>query len=228
MTLGEKLRQARQEAGLSQKALCGDIITRNMLSQIENGSAKPSMDTLQQLAARLGKPVSYFLGEEPQAAPASPLLAAVTELERARHLLQAGKMREALQALQALAPQAPHWPDWVRRQYVLLLAPFEKADAALLPNLDAELLLRARAALEAGAEASSYLLCCENRDAQWQLLMGRAHLQAARYREAADCLTQAEGQFPHQCAGLLEICYRELGNFEKAYFYACRGRNLGR
>ena len=34
MELGEKLLQARQEAGLSQRQLCGDVITRNMLSLI--------------------------------------------------------------------------------------------------------------------------------------------------------------------------------------------------
>ena len=44
MELGEKLRQARMEAGLSQRQLCGDVITRNMLSQIENGAARPSME----------------------------------------------------------------------------------------------------------------------------------------------------------------------------------------
>lgn len=43
MELGEKLRLARLEAGLSQRALCGDEITRNMLSRIENGAARPSM-----------------------------------------------------------------------------------------------------------------------------------------------------------------------------------------
>ena len=64
MELGEKLRDARLEAGLSQRQLCGDVITRNMLSQIENGSARPSMPTLQYLASRLGKSVGYFLEEE--------------------------------------------------------------------------------------------------------------------------------------------------------------------
>ena len=63
MELGEKIRCARQEAGLSQRQLCGSEITRNMLSLIENGSAKPSMKTLQYLAARLGKNVSFFLEE---------------------------------------------------------------------------------------------------------------------------------------------------------------------
>ena len=63
MKLGEKLRQARLEKGLSQRQLCGEELTRNMLSQIENGSARPSMDTLQLFARRLGKPVSWFLEE---------------------------------------------------------------------------------------------------------------------------------------------------------------------
>ena len=63
MTLGETIRQARQAAGLSQRQLCGGKITRNMLSQIENGTARPSMDTLLYLAERLGKPVSFFLQE---------------------------------------------------------------------------------------------------------------------------------------------------------------------
>lgn len=63
MELGQKIRQARQEAGLSQRQVCGNTITRNMLSLIENGSAQPSMDTLCFLARQLGKPVSYFLEE---------------------------------------------------------------------------------------------------------------------------------------------------------------------
>lgn len=64
MALGERLKQARLEKGLSQRQLCGEEITRNMLSQIENGSATPSVATLQMLALRLGKPVSFFLEED--------------------------------------------------------------------------------------------------------------------------------------------------------------------
>lgn len=69
MELGEKLKRARQEAGLSQRQLCGDQVTRNMLSQIENGSARPSMDTLGYFAARLGKPLSWFLDEDTVLSP---------------------------------------------------------------------------------------------------------------------------------------------------------------
>ncbi len=64
MELGQKLRQARLEAGITQRQLCGEEITRNMLSQIENGVARPSMQTLRYLARQLGKPVSWFLEEE--------------------------------------------------------------------------------------------------------------------------------------------------------------------
>ena len=64
MKIGEKLRLARLEMGVSQRQLCGDVITRNMLSQIENGSARPSMDTLIYLAGQLNRPVSYFLEED--------------------------------------------------------------------------------------------------------------------------------------------------------------------
>lgn len=69
MDIGKRLRQARLEAGLSQRQLCGDTITRNMLSQIENGSARPSMATLEALASRLGKPISFFLEEQAVTSP---------------------------------------------------------------------------------------------------------------------------------------------------------------
>ena len=69
MELGQKLRQARLDAGLSQRELCGEVITRNMLSQIENGSARPSMQTLQYLAQRLGKPMGYFLEAQAVTSP---------------------------------------------------------------------------------------------------------------------------------------------------------------
>lgn len=64
MELGKKLRQARLESGLSQRQVCGDTITRNMLSLIENGGATPSLDTLTYLARQLNRPVSYFLDEQ--------------------------------------------------------------------------------------------------------------------------------------------------------------------
>lgn len=95
MELGQRIRAARLEAGLSQRQLCGEVITRNMLSQIENGSARPSMDTLQYLAAQLGKPVSFFLEEDAVTSPNQTLM------EQARRAYAAGDWSGVIHALEA-------------------------------------------------------------------------------------------------------------------------------
>lgn len=90
MELGSRIRQARLEAGLSQRQLCGDTITRNMLSQIENGSARPSMDTLRYFAEQLGRPISFFLDEQAVASPNQTLMDAArqAELHRVPEILE--------------------------------------------------------------------------------------------------------------------------------------------
>ena len=94
MELGRRLKEARLGLGLSQRQLCGDIITRNMLSQIENGTARPSMDTLRYLAERLGKPVSFFLEEETVTSPNQ------ARMGRAREHYRAGQWQQVLAALE--------------------------------------------------------------------------------------------------------------------------------
>ena len=69
MDLGERIKNARLEAGLSQRQLCGETVTRNMLSLIESGKARPSMDTLRHFAQMLNKPLSWFLEEETVTSP---------------------------------------------------------------------------------------------------------------------------------------------------------------
>lgn len=93
MTLGQRIKQARLEAGLSQRQLCGEEVTRNMLSQIENGAAKPSMATLSYFASRLGKPVSYFLDEEAVRSPNQEIMG------RAREAVLNGNAADALEIL---------------------------------------------------------------------------------------------------------------------------------
>ena len=97
MELGQRLRQARLEAGLSQRQLCGEEITRNMLSQIENGSARPSMDTLRFLASQLGKSVSFFLEEQAVSLPNRELM------EQARQV-PPGQVLELLEQYQSPDP----------------------------------------------------------------------------------------------------------------------------
>jgi Predicted transcriptional regulators len=64
MTLGEKIKKSRTESGMTQTELAGDYITRNMLSQIENNSAVPSVPTIKHIAKKLNIPVGYFLSDD--------------------------------------------------------------------------------------------------------------------------------------------------------------------
>ncbi len=61
--IGEKVRELRLRKKLTQAELAGDFITRNMLSQIENGVATPSVSTVWELAKRLNVPAAYFFTE---------------------------------------------------------------------------------------------------------------------------------------------------------------------
>jgi tetratricopeptide (TPR) repeat protein len=53
---------------MSQAQLAGDELTKGFISQIESGLVRPSVRSLQIIAARLGRPLDYFVGDEPLAA----------------------------------------------------------------------------------------------------------------------------------------------------------------
>ena len=262
MELGEKLRRARQEAGLSQRQLCGDTITRNMLSQIEHGTARPSMETLRVLASRLGKPVGFFLDEDAVVSPNYDLMERARKadpvqswqilknfqqpdpvlewewkcrsflagLAAAQKALEDGKFLYAQQLLEEVA-EFDHGIRMLERQRLLLLAAIPGGDllksVEKLPSLDEELLLRAEAAL-AGKNSDrviDLLSAMEDREnPQRNLLLGQARMQQKKYRLAADCLQKAESAYPQRCIPLLEECFRELGDFKRAYIYACKRR----
>ena len=52
--LGERLRQLRVAAGLTQSELAGERFSKEYLSQIERGKTRPTSETLEWLASRLG------------------------------------------------------------------------------------------------------------------------------------------------------------------------------
>jgi len=60
-TLGERIREARLERGMTQADLAADDYTRAFISLVEHDRVSPSLKTLQLLASRLGKPISSFL-----------------------------------------------------------------------------------------------------------------------------------------------------------------------
>lgn len=61
--IGLKIKTARKSLGMSQKQLAGDEMSRAYVSIIESGKVIPSQKLLGIISNRLGKPLSYFLGE---------------------------------------------------------------------------------------------------------------------------------------------------------------------
>src|SRR3989441_13043875 len=61
--LGDRLREARVAAGISQAQLGAPYFTRAHVSAIELGKIRPAMRSLEHLAGKLGKPASYFLDD---------------------------------------------------------------------------------------------------------------------------------------------------------------------
>ena len=258
MQIGQKIKQARLEAGLSQRQLCGDRLTRNMLSLIENGSARPSMETLRYFAKALGKPIGWFLEEETRSsnqlaveqaracwqrgdgagalkalesykAPDEQwdaeqgLLAYLSHLMLAQQALEEGRTPYACHLLeQAETLQSPYITDRVRQNGQLLLA---RAGRPADLNCDDVLLEQAQLALNADPQRCRVLLQAvqDKNAAQWLWLAGQAEYALGNFSTAAAWLTPVEALYP-ETVSLLEACYRELGDFKKAYEYACKGR----
>ena len=65
MTLGARIRQARQEQNLTQQTLAHDVGVRlSTISSIELGHSRPRVDLLTRLARRLGCTVDQLLAED--------------------------------------------------------------------------------------------------------------------------------------------------------------------
>src|SRR3989442_14808249 len=61
--LGDRLREARLAAGISQAQLGAPYFTRAHVSAIELGKIRPAMRSLEHIARKLDKPASYFLDD---------------------------------------------------------------------------------------------------------------------------------------------------------------------
>jgi transcriptional regulator with XRE-family HTH domain len=72
-TFGERLRQLREGAGLTQPELAGKAGMHRMgVAKLEQGVRQPSWDTVQRLARALGLTCSAFEGTAPAEAAARP------------------------------------------------------------------------------------------------------------------------------------------------------------
>jgi transcriptional regulator with XRE-family HTH domain len=195
MDLSQKLKQARLAAGLSQKALCGDRITRNMLSQIENGSARPSMDTLRYLAGQLRKPLSYFLEED-----------AVTSLNQA--LMEQIREAEPSQALRLLGQYKAPDPTFDRERWLLeALICITLAEDALQQSKPAYAQTLLERAAVAGSRTPYYTLDAERRRLLLAYQAGMADIAPQLPDLTPELLLRADAALQAQdfsrCAALL-------------------------
>ena len=265
MSIGERILAARTDAGLSQRELAGETITRNMLSALEHDKAKPSLDTLYYLSEVLKRPVSYFLGED------TPVVEGYEALLEARSAYDSGKYKRCAEkldqipegtildrekchlktlALTALGEQAlaegkipyarelgkqaavaaeedPMATGADRRRIGILRGNTLSRNTQLAPlvqELGQEdgLLLRAKLALgeKRFDDAVRYLDAVDDRDDQWNYLMGEALFALKEFERATVCFHRVEKKMGKQVRRRLQICYAELKDFEKAYHYA--------
>lgn len=254
MELGQTLKAARLAAGLSQRQLCGDRLTRNMLSRIENGSARPSMATLEYLAGRLGLPMSHFWQASTDST-ASPL-------EEARAAWAAGALADLRRALDRLPPEQACDPERQLLEFLWRLAAAEEArnrdrlpyaralleEAAQMegPYLTAPLTDRCRTLLAlAGApvepqscDQALQAQCLRTDDPRRQLELLAAcrdrgdpqwQLLSANALFSLGRYREARSCYEkappsRQTYRQLELCCRELEDYKEAYRYACAQR----
>jgi tetratricopeptide (TPR) repeat protein len=98
LRLGERLRQLRVAAGMTQTDLAGDRFSKEYVSQIERGKTRPTPETIQWLAERLGVDAG-FLANGVSADERGRVDAA---LARADALLEARRNDEALAEFEAI------------------------------------------------------------------------------------------------------------------------------
>jgi tetratricopeptide (TPR) repeat protein len=139
--VGQRIRRARQERGMSLAQLGGDDLSRSFLSLVESGRSRISLRALAIVAQKLDLPMSYFLADDREATQqvAELLLdeaqvaleqgrpddclqllgeATGAQVDRVRvlwlrgqALVKKGKPREAMTALQEALDQASTGPD---------------------------------------------------------------------------------------------------------------------
>ncbi len=280
MTLGQKLRQTRLSKGLSQSQVAGDCVTRNMLSQIENDQASPSMRTLEHLAQALGVSVGWLLSDEQTDA-------AMERMRRARTLFRernfegclalfaqdepgddetlllrsmaAGELAEQLlldEQISRAKELAALSLEWNRKSLygtaqAQIMALDVLARAAILENCPDEAVERYRASYLEGQNAVRYHFTMarfhlqqehiqaaereiwsiaelpEASRGEYLILRGKIAAKREQYENAALYFHQAEElslgrMLERELYEGLEICCRELGDYQQAYLYASK------
>src|SRR5499426_4093843 len=97
LRLGERVRQLRMSAGMTQTDLAGDRFSKEYVSQIERGKTRPTTETIEWLAARLGVDPAFLASgvSTDERGRVEAMLA------RAEALSEAHRFEESVDAFQA-------------------------------------------------------------------------------------------------------------------------------
>src|SRR5437899_11928466 len=96
LRLGERLRQLRVAAGLTQSELAGTRFSKEYVSQIERGKTRPARETVQWLAERLGVDADFLAN----GVTADQRGRVETALARGEALTSANREPEAMEAFE--------------------------------------------------------------------------------------------------------------------------------
>src|SRR5438552_7486209 len=98
--LGDRLRQLRVSAGLTQTDLAGDRFSKEYVSQIERGKTRPTAETINWLAQRLGVDPGFLAN----GVTADERGRVDAGLARAEALLEARRNPEAVEEFEKVRP----------------------------------------------------------------------------------------------------------------------------
>jgi tetratricopeptide (TPR) repeat protein len=134
--LGQHIRKARKELGMTQEVLAAPQFSKAYVSAIERGAVRPSLKALEFFARRLGVPMSDLLSARSAGEPgASAELHALEEdlqyqINFAKVLIRTNKVDEAFQVITDAEQDArPYWDKLP--PHVRYLIPFTRARAYL-------------------------------------------------------------------------------------------------
>ena len=116
--LGFRIKEARIAKKMTQSQVVGDFITRNMLSQIENGNAMPSVNTLEYLAEILDLPDILDFSAHATAAVSEES----SHAEDIATILRTAKTAAKTEDWTALAAMEENYPEELADEFYALLA----------------------------------------------------------------------------------------------------------
>ena len=123
----------------------------------------------------------------------------------------------------------PYYGEVHRQRWRLLMAKTDSEQgkkAAREISVDLELMtMAAELLLDDPAKAAQLLDGVQQKQSpRWLLLRGEAAVKLGDHAGAAGWLAGVQDRFPEKAVPLLEQCYRELGDYKRAYEYACKQR----